>query len=640
LRVGLLGSLVLAVFAILFLRLWALEVLSGKTYLRTALDNQVRTVRIDAPRGPILDRRGRPIVTNVSGTEIQIWPTDLPREHLARNAELRRLSRIVDVPLRRLLAGIRARRADPLTPVTVRESVPEAQVRFLSEHAQDFPGIRVAPTFLRHYPFHTLAAQALGYVSQISAAQLAGDRKRGYRAGDLIGQSGVEGAYDAYLRGKPGEAKLRVDSLGRPRGAVTPVSSPQPGHALRLTLDLDVQRAAESALAAGIQAARDRGHWASDGGAIVALDPRDGSVLALASAPGYDPSVYTGRVTERKLAAAGLMPGTARRHNFPSLDRATAGTYPPGSTFKPVTALAAMQEHLVSPYEPIPCTGQVTIAKQVFKNWDPYVNQAMTLPTALAASCDTYFYELGRRFFALPPDRRHPLQEWASTFGFGRPTGIDAGPEASGLLPTPEWRQRTYTRRADPCCWRIDRLWKPGDSVQLAIGQKDLLVTPLQMTRFYAMLANGGRLVTPHLLLDVEQPGPGGAPARVLPVRALPAPVPTNVDAAALDVVKQGLFEATHVTYGTSSAIFGSFPVPVAGKTGTAEKVVSLPGYTGLQDQSWWCGYGPADNPTLAVCALIENGGHGGDAAAPAALQVFEKYFHARAGQQGIVYSD
>ncbi len=154
------------------------------------------------------------------------------------------------------------------------------------------------------------------------------------------------------------------------------------------------------------------------------------------------------------------------------------------------------------------------------------------------------------------------------------------------------------------------------------------------------MLANGGRLVTPHLLLDVEQPGPGGAPARVLPVRALPAPVPTNVDAAALDVVKQGLFEATHVTYGTSSAIFGSFPVPVAGKTGTAEKVVSLPGYTGLQDQSWWCGYGPADNPTLVVCALIENGGHGGDAAAPAALQVFEKYFHARAGQQGIVYSD
>jgi penicillin-binding protein 2 len=433
----------------------------------------------------------------------------------------------------------------------------------------------------------------------------------------------------------PGEAKLRVDSLGHPRSALTPVTSPQPGNALRLTIDLDLQKAAERALASGIANARVHGHWAADGGAVVALDPRDGSILAQASAPTFDPSIYAGRVTRKELAAAGLTERTARAHNHPAIDRPTEGLYPPGSTFKPVTALAALAEHVVSPYEAVPCTGSYQKAGQTFKNWDPFVSEQMTLPTALAASCDTYFYELGWRFYKLPRDRRHPLQEWAAKFGFGTTTGVDVGPEAAGLLPTPEWRERTYTRRTDPCCWRIDRLWKPGDSIQLAIGQKDLLVTPLQMTRFYALVANGGRLVTPHVLMDVEN----AAHTRV-PTKPLPAPQPTNVDSQALDVVRQGLLYATHASDGTSSAIFGTFPIPIAGKTGTAEKVVDVPGYRGLMDQSWWCGYGPADNPELVVCALIENGGHGGTAAAPAALQVFEQYFHVRAGQQGSVYSD
>jgi penicillin-binding protein 2 len=634
LRIGILGTVALALFAVLFLRLWALQVLSGTQYLKTAQNNQLRTVRIDAPRGPILDRHGMPLVTNVPGTAIEIWPADLPRDRAARRAELHQLSQIVHVPFGQIVTGIRKRRGDPLTPVTVRESVRETQVRYISEHAQDFAGIRVAQTFLRHYPYRTLAAQILGYVSEVSPQELKHEPAAAVHAGDTIGQSGVEAAYDPYLRGIPGQAKLRVDSLGRPRSSVTPVNSPRPGNALRLTIDLGVQQAAERALADGIAAARAQGHWAADGGAIVALDPRDGSVIAMASSPTYDPSVYVGRVSARKLADAGLTPKRAPEKNHPALDRAIQGTYPPGSTFKPVTALAALQEHLLSPYETKACTGQITIAKQVFRNWDPYVSEQMTLPTALAASCDTYFYQVGDDFFRLPPERGHPLQEWAKTFGFGRRTGVDLGPEETGLLPTPEWRQKTYTRHTDPCCWQIDRLWKPGDSVQLAIGQKDLLVTPLQMTRFYALIANGGRLVTPHVLLDVEQAG------HRIPVGAQPAPQPTNVDSQALDVVRQGLLYGTHASYGTSSAIFGSFPVPIAGKTGTAEKVVDLPGYRGLMDQSWWCGYGPANDPTLAVCALIENGGHGGTAAAPAALKVFEQYFHTHAGQQGTVYSD
>jgi penicillin-binding protein 2 len=232
------------------------------------------------------------------------------------------------------------------------------------------------------------------------------------------------------------------------------------------------------------------------------------------------------------------------------------------------------------------------------------------------------------------------LQGWASRFGFGQPTGIDVGPEQSGLLPTPEWRQATYTAKTDPGHWQIDRLWKPGDSIQLAIGQKDLLVTPLQMVRFYSLIANGGKLVSPHVLYAVDEPGSGRHYLNP------PAPKPSNVDPSALAVVRDGLYRATHYTYGTATAVFGNFPVPIAGKTGTAEKVVNAPGYPAghQEDQSWWCGYGPADateTPQIAVCAVIENGGHGGTAAAPAALKVFEHYFHTQpTGSLGPIHSD
>jgi penicillin-binding protein 2 len=263
----------------------------------------------------------------------------------------------------------------------------------------------------------------------------------------------------------------------------------------------------------------------------------------------------------------------------------------------------------------------------------------MTMPTALAASCDTYFYQLGYRFYGMQGVAR--LQKWASRFGFGAPSGIDVSPEQKGLLPTPGWLKRTFTKKSDPCCWQIDRLWKPGDSIQLAIGQKDLLVTPIQMARFYAAIANGGRLITPHVLMDVELPSSNGRPGKVLRSTPAPAPESTGVDAGALDVVREGLFEATHSSLGTSSAIFGGFPIPIAGKTGTAEKTIDPgDGYPRNFDQSWWCGYGPTSDAKLVVCALIENGGHGGTAAAPAAAKVFAAYFHVPFAQTSAVHSD
>jgi penicillin-binding protein 2 len=642
LRVAVLGSLALVVFAALFLRLWALEILSGQQYLRVAQNNQLRKIRIEAPRGAILDRNGRRLVDNRATTAAQLWTADLPKTWPAERRELRALSRILQVPVGQILAEMKKRAGDPVTPVTVKTGISEAQVRYLYEHKDDFPGLRIANSFVRSYPHGTLAAQLLGYVTEISPWQLK-HTTTSVQAGDKIGQAGVESAFDGYLRGVPGQQTLRVDSLGVPHGEFKPTLNPRPGSPIRLTIDVNLQRAAEEALQFGIQTARNSeciGCWNADGGAIVALDPNDGSVLAMASSPTFNPAVYSGRVTTQKLAAQGLTPTTAKARNYPALDRALQVGYPPGSTFKPVTALAALEEHLITPYSTLPCTGVYYSphdrSHQPFRNWDPFVSQQMNLPTALAASCDTYFYQLGDQFYSRPAEEGHPLQLWASRFGFGQPSGIDVGSETNGLLPTPEWRLRTFTKKTDPCCWRVDRLWKPGDSIQLAIGQKDLLVTPLQMARFYALVANGGKLVTPHLLLSVDQPG-GAAPHP-----AAPQPQKIDIDPNALSVVRQGLDWATHESFGTSSAVFASFPVSISGKTGTAEKVLDPgDGIPRTFDQSWWCGYGPSDQAKLVVCAVIENGGHGGTAAAPAALKVFEQYFHQEAAvQRSATHSD
>jgi len=640
LRVGVLGIVALAVFAVLFFRLWSLQVLSGARYLNEAQNNQLRVIRIEAPRGPILDRNGKVIVGNVPGTAVKLWVGDMPKKQ-GRYRMIQSLATVLDVPVAKLAREVDARIVDPLTPITVKTAVHDDQVFFLQEHASEFPGVQIQQTYLRDYPYQSLAAQVLGYVGEISPVELKQHQgqKADYRGGDMIGKSGVEAKFDPYLRGLPGAAQIRVDSRGRPQSSLEIGRDAQPGTAVRLTIDIGVQRAAEAAIREGIALARANKKYNVAGGAIIALDPRDGAVRAMASYPTYQPSVYVGRVDPGKIAPL-INDAAAKAADYPGLNRVTQVAYPPGSTWKPVTALAAMQEHLLSPYSSIQCTGKAVYGrdKQVFKNWDPFVNRPMNLPEALATSCDTYFYNVGNRFYEGGSTERSRLQEWARKFGFGAPTGLDIGNEAPSwqtIVPTPAWRIKTFKS-----AW--DKAWNPGNSIQLAIGQQDVTVTPLQMARFYAMIANGGKLVTPYIVSGVEQPGLN----RQLPVtlRQFPPDVPRDagVDPAALQAVRQGLFDATHSTNGTSSAVFGNYPVSISGKTGTAEKVVNLPGYPigHLEDQSWWCGYGPSDSAQLVVCAVIENGGHGSSAAAPAALRVFEKYFNRKAGSQVLVNVD
>jgi penicillin-binding protein 2 len=636
-RIGILGALTLAAFAILFVRLWALEVLSGNQFLTLAENNQLRLVSIDAPRGPIEDRYGRVLVQNTNATAVKIWPADLPRHGAYQ--ELRRLSRILEVPLADVTTEIKKHQGDPVTPVTVKDSITEGEAHYLLEHKTEFPGMSITNTFVREYPFGDLAAHILGYVGEISPDQL--KELKGYKAADKIGQGGVESAFDKELRGRPGLSQLRVDSLGRPISPIEPKEPTTPGYAVRLTLDAKLQRAAQQAVIDGINRAQADHKWYAKAGAIVALDPRDGAIRALASYPTFDPAAFT---SHKKGALDFLTKeDVAKADNYPALDRAIAGAYPPGSTFKPVTALAAMQEHILSPYESKPCTPTYKTSGQVFKNWDPFVNQPMTLPTALAQSCDTYFYQVGKSFYDLPADRGQPLQKWARTFGFGQSPGLDVGPATSGLLPTIDWKHKTFTKKTDPYNWQVDRLWKPGDSIQLAIGQKDMLASPLQMARFYALLANGGKLVTPHLASAIEQGGPTKGPSQgALVLRRYQAPVKElNLDPGAISAIRAGLFDATHDGLGTSSSVFGHYQVPIAGKTGTAETHADDgSGYAVKTDTSWWCGFGPYDSPRLVVCAVIENGGFGGAVAAPAALQVFEEYFHKKAAEASSAQTD
>jgi penicillin-binding protein 2 len=628
-RVAILGFVALGVFAVLFLRVWALQVLSGSNYLKEAKNNRVRTIMIDAPRGEILDSKGHELVGNVAGTSLEVWPADLPKNKRARVKELTALSVVAGMSVKQIEAKIAPDLDNPLAPVVLRRGIHQDQVIYLDERQLEFPGVDTPETSLRTYPYKSLLAQVLGYVGPITQNELPAAKKEHYQPQDVMGQAGIEQSYDRYLKGTDGTDELTVDSLGRPTSELQPVTQPIPGNNLRLTINIKLQQAAERALRTEIRSIRGNGAPYADGGAIVAMDPHSGAVLAMASYPTYQPSVFVGR-DPAKLAPL-ENPQTAAADNYPSLDRAIDGLYPPGSTWKPVTALAAMEEGILTPSEDLQCTPQITIFQQVFKNWDPYVDQPMDLVQALAESCDTYFYQVGEGFYKMNALDGPTLQNWASRFGFGQPTGVDIGPESAGLLPTPDWLKKTYPAPKYPL---IDRIWKPGYSVQLAIGQGDLEVTPLQMTRFYAMIANGGNLVTPHLAEDVEAPATdtpaGQSTPQVLRVLATQQPTPTGVNPSYLSAVQEGLYAGTHSVYGTSYGIFGQFPVAIAGKTGSAQKDITLPGYPNPVSltQSWWCGYGPFDNPSIVVCAVIENGGEGASAAAPAALQVFESYFN------------
>jgi len=651
LRVAVLGVLAFALFGIVFFRLWYLQVLSGDQYLRQARDNRVRELSIQAPRGAVLDRNGEPLVENRVATVVKLDPERLPvseRDAAATwgqqvtsrtrrpkgkkgpqiripdpttpNLVLRfkRLGRALNMSPRTIQERVvRSLTLVPYASVTVKTDVPATVRNYLLERSAQYPGVDVQKVYLRRYPNRDLGAQLEGTVGEISPSELKLPRFRGVRQGTVVGKEGIERAYDRYLRGVDGAQRITVDALGRPKG--TPQErDPVPGRALRTSLDLDLQRTGEAVL--------DRTIATGPGtaGAFVALDPRNGEVLAMGSNPSYDPAVLSRPITQRRLEQLfGPNAGS------PRFNRAIGGLYPTGSTFKPITAFAALSQGIITPSTPINDPGCIEIgaAKQSFCNAGKEVNGTLSLPRAIQVSSDVFFYTLGRD---LNPLEGQPLQRMAHRLGLGETTGIDLPGEGPGLVPDRRWRdqvgereRRCRKRRHIPLtalvgCGISDmRPWTVGDNVNLAVGQGDLQASPLQMAVAYGAIENGGRVVRPHLGVAVEDQN-GRELQKIDPGTARRV----RMDPGARAAIMQGLHAAT-TGDGTSADVFKGWnqkSFPVYGKTGTAERA-------GHGDQSWYVCFVPNQSRPIVLAVTVEDGGFGAEAAAPIARVLLAQWF-------------
>ncbi len=574
-RLTVLLAVIGGLLLVLAVRLWQIQIVQGEYFLRLSEENRIRISSIVAPRGLIKDRRGRPVILNRPAFTVYLLPTELrnPEQVIAEVAG--KLGMTTADVAAKLAAAARER---PFDPVLLRRDVPKEAVAALEENRMDLPGVLVQVEPVRDYLHGTLAAHLLGYLGEIDDRDLAALRRQGYEAGELIGKDGVERIYDRYLKGRNGQIQDEVDAEGRPLRVLATVP-PSPGNTVVLGIDLDVQQAAEDALGSRV-------------GAVVAMDPNDGTIVALASHPAFDPNPFaigiTGSAWTRLL----------RDPRQPLLDRATQGGYPMGSVFKIVTATAALELGLVQPQTRFYCPGFYTLGNRIFHDHEAHGD--ITFLEGIAQSCNVVFWTLAR---PVGPDQ---LARFARTYGLGQTTGIDLVQESAGIIPDPQWKLRVWK---EP--------WYPGDTLNTAVGQGFTLVTPIQLARLLAAVANGGRLVTPHIVTEVTSPQ-GEMLLRIAP----PAAGTIHVSPQTLAVLRSGLVAV--VTHGTAASI--QIPgLAVAGKTGTAENPHGRP-------HAWFAGYAPATTPQLVVVALVENVGYGAEFAAPIVRRVLQVAFGLPAG--------
>jgi len=602
-RVAMLGGIALLLFAIVFFRLWYLQVLSGDRLLASANANRVRDIVSPAPRGDIVDRSGRVMVDNRISTAVQVDAAQLPEDEAERRALYARLSPVIGVRVATIDREVREQsKLLPYANVTLKQDVAPAVRDYIYERQNRFPAVTVNRVYLRSYPLKELAAQIFGTVGEISAEDQKANRFRGVPQGTIVGKDGLEYTYDRFLRGRPGAARVQVDAFGGATGQVS-VREPEQGRQLKLSVDVDLQRAGQQAMAEAGKIPITNG-TKNRGGAFVAMDPRNGEVLAMGSYPTFDSNIFA-----KPLSQAAYNRLNDEDRGAPLINRAVFGLYPTGSTFKLVTAVAALQSGLISPDTVIDDPGSIQIGNILFKNARNQANGAIAMQRALAVSSDVYFYRLGRDADGVRDREGDILQDWAERLGFGKPTGIDLPGEAKGLIPSPEWRNELYKEKL------TDRPWSVGDNVNLSVGQGDLQATPLQMAVAYSAVANGGKVVTPHLGLRVED-----AAGRVLEeIRSSPART-VKIDEAYREVILGGLRDATSTQGGTSADVFAGFGREVLGKTGTAERA-------GQADQSWYVAYAPDAKRPIVVAATVEQGGFGAAAAAPAVRLMLSEWF-------------
>ena len=589
------GLILLLVILVLAGRMWHLQIVHGEEYAALADGNRMRRLSITAPRGVIRDRQGRILADNRLAFTVSVVPGGLTEN---RDEVVARLSDILGMSREDIEAALQGNhRAYPYEPLRLARDVPPEVAVAVEESRMDLPGVMVEQEPVRRYPAGSVGSHVLGYLQLASAADLA--EYDGYRPSDLVGRIGVERAYEEYLRGQRGFQQVEVNALSRPirvLGSVPPV----PGNDLVLTLDAELQRAATEALAQQLEqlkTAPDR-QGPPGGGAVVVLDVKTGGVLALVSWPEYDPNRFI--AGDRGAYFAAL----ERDPLLPLFNRAIQGAYAPGSSFKPVTLLAALERRVTRPDEVYYATGVVEIGGRVFRDWTVTRGLPAAGPVdavaAMERSVNDYFYVMGSRA---------GIQAIASTaraLGLGSSTGLDIRPaDAAGLVPDPAWK-RTYQQE----------IWYPGDTANISIGQGFLQVTPLQLAVMYMGLANRGVVYEPYLVEAIVSPTGQELYRRQPRVLSILEASPESWNA-----VHQGLVAVAHGSRGTARQAFIRFPIRVAGKTGSAQVA------PGRDTHAWFAAYAPAEAPEVAVSVLVEYGGGGGAAAAPVACRVLAAYF-------------
>lgn len=714
LRVAAFGIVAFGVFAVLFLRLWFMQILQGDDYLAKATENPARVVRVAAGRGGIIDRNGNVLVKNEVANVVSLKSDAVPEADRARVSNWghdigvhevkveRRATQLLDQSVSRAVARAagrsrKARRkariptvrqkkaadrqaarelaADKPDDLTLKDAspllvaklervspilktspqrlyqrvvagivkVPAGNVplkrkvslpvkNYLLERQADFPGLTVTKEYIREYPGKQLAAQIFGAVGQISESQLKQERYRGLVAGQQIGQGGLEQEYDSVLRGKDGEQRVQVDAQNRPTGKVTDVK-PKQGRRLRLTLDLGLERVGQFGMQQAIGRKIDDKTKKRAGGAYVALDPRDGSVLAMGSYPSIDPNVFN-----RDISAQQFKQLTSARNGAPLINRAIQGLYPTGSTFKPITAAAGLTSGVITLDKQQGTGSCIALGDldQKFCNAGSTDHGDTNLVQALTVSSDTYFYLVGWDLFPLP---NQPLQTWAHLFGFGRTSHIDLPGEDAGTVPSSEWRKqrdkdelacREQTKK--PSCglvFKIGDTYKRGDNVNLSVGQGDLLATPLQLAVAYSGLYDPTDRVTGELRFPVPRLGDQVESPQGVLERKLPRPKPRVVKFPVeyKTAILTGLWNVTRDPEGTAYGVFAGWnqsQYPVMGKTGTAER---CPKTKPCSDQSWFAAMVPDPTRPIVVVATVENGGFGTETAAPIVCRMLRSFY-------------
>jgi penicillin-binding protein 2 len=595
-RIPLIATIMALVFCVFYARLFQLQLIQSDDLRQRSQRNYVRTIRLEAPRGDILDRMGRVLATTRPAFGVQVVPNDLREPELVFEALGMLIDRAPD-SLREQVGTPRGRAR--FQPVRLAGDLSQDQRGRVESHLYALSGVFTDVRPRRYYVEGALGSHILGYIGEIQRGQLEKRRFADYRAGEVIGQAGVESLLESKLRGRAGGRNVVVDVAGRLLRQIEKIE-PKRGGDVVLTLDRDLQRAAEEALMPEVLGERGKI------GAVVALDVRTGDVLAMVSKPDYDPNAFAGGIDSETWEA--LTEDEWR----PMQNRAIAGQYPPGSTYKAFVAAAALEEGLVPPGKKIFCPGHFRLGRRTYRCWKRAGHGWVDLHKALVQSCDVFFYETG---LALGVDR---LAFFARGFNLGRRSQIRLPHEQPGLIPTSAWKER-----------RFSEPWMKGETVSVAIGQGFNLVTPLQLALSYAAIANGGKILRPRLVLrssDVDGNVTLGPEPEIL------GTVP--VSERHLATVRAALEGVVHEPGGTG----GRSRVPgirVAGKTGTAQ-VVGLQHTEGIEedeitfrhrDHAWFAAFAPVETPEIAVAAIVEHGGHGGSAAGPVVQRVLAAYF-------------